>query len=306
MTRDFHQFEWDEQLAKECRQLIRLAREEDLGQRGDLTSLATIPAQQRGKARLVSRQQGVLAGGDTLRLVAEEFAADVQIETHTQDGAALGEADVIATLHGNVRNLLAAERTMINFVSRLSGIATNARRFVEAVRGTGADIYDTRKTTPAWRRLETYAVRCGGACNHRTGLFDAILIKDNHVASAVGASPDAEKALAEMVVKARRFVGSLGEHQTSIPVEIEVDSLKQLAAVLLAGPDIILLDNMSLADLRSAVKQRDTVAPSVILEASGGVSLETIREIAESGVDRISCGAITHQARWLDLGLDWA
>ena len=170
-----------------------------------------------------------------------------------------------------------------------------------------ARIYDTRKTTPGWRRLEKYAVRCGGACNHRTGLFDAVLIKDNHLAQRSGAAVGSPADAAAAVREARQFLQSPqgAAKQTVLPVEVEVDSLEQLAAVLPAGPDIVLLDNMSPELLRQAVELRNRLAPHVELEASGGVRLETIREIADTGVERISVGALTHSARVLDIGLDW-
>ncbi|HTN74228.1 MAG TPA: nicotinate-nucleotide diphosphorylase (carboxylating), partial [Pirellulaceae bacterium] len=191
---------------------------------------------------------------------------------------------------------------------QLSGIASLTRAYVEAIAGTKARIYDTRKTTPGWRRLEKYAVRCGGGTNHRTGLFDAVLIKDNHLALA-SACPDAPaRTPAEAVAVARKFLDTMvddREQRVAMLVEIEVDSLEQFAQVLPEQPDIILLDNMTPALLRSAVEQRDASGLAVQLEASGGVNLGTVRAIAESGVDRISVGALTHSAACLDIGLDW-
>jgi nicotinate-nucleotide pyrophosphorylase (carboxylating) len=191
----------------------------------------------------------------------------------------------------------------LNLLGRLSGIATLTREFVRRVEGTKARIYDTRKTTPGWRRLEKYAVRCGGGHNHRTGLFDAILIKDNHLAFAAGS--DLSPAVA--VRAAREFVRQMdAEHlDKGMLIEIEVDRLEQLGDVLAAAPDIVLLDNMATDQLRTAVAQRNEIAPGVELEASGGVSLDTVREIALTGVDRISAGSLTHSARCLDLALDW-
>ncbi len=199
--------------------------------------------------------------------------------------------------------MLAAERILLNLLGRLSGIATLTRRYVNAVAGTKARIYDTRKTTPGWRRLEKYAVRCGGGRNHRGGLDEAVLIKDNHLVLAEIAGIDAVQA----VLRARRFIeqraGDVG--MAGMVIEVEVDTLEQLDAVLTVGPDIVLLDNMDPARLREAVARRDAVAPAVELEASGGVDLATVREIAESGVERISVGALTHSAVALDFGLDW-
>jgi nicotinate-nucleotide pyrophosphorylase (carboxylating) len=203
-------------------------------------------------------------------------------------------------LDGAVRDLLTAERLLLNLVGRLSGIATLASLYVAAVRGTRARVYDTRKTTPGWRRLEKYAVRCGGGCNHRTGLFDAVLIKDNHLALS-GLSPDAA------VRQVRQFLReTLPEAEAEqMVIEVEVDTLEQFAAALSAAPDIVLLDNMPVEQLREAVACRDAVAPTVELEASGGIHLDTIAEVAATGVERISVGALTHSAVALDVGLDW-
>jgi nicotinate-nucleotide pyrophosphorylase (carboxylating) len=209
--------------------------------------------------------------------------------------------------------LLTAERLILNFMGRLSGIATLTARFVEAVAGTKARIYDTRKTTPGWRRLEKYAVRQGGGCNHRTGLFDAILIKDNHL--ALGSAGNSSSSFArssfspaEAVRRAREFITEnfpADDPRREMIVEVEVDSVATLQEVLAERPDIVLVDNMSLERLREAVALRDRIAPNVELEASGGVSLETVRAIAETGVDRISSGALTHSASSLDIALDW-
>jgi nicotinate-nucleotide pyrophosphorylase (carboxylating) len=199
--------------------------------------------------------------------------------------------------------MFVCERPLLNLLGHLSGIATLTRKYVGQVAGTNACIYDTRKTTPGWRRLEKYAVRCGGGRNHRTGLFDAVLIKDNHLAlgACEGCTP------ADAVGRARDFLQQSASQRDDEPllVEIEVDRLEKFDDVLRAGPDIILLDNMPAATLREAVARRNTVAPAVQLEASGGVTLETVRETALTGVERISVGALTHSARALDIGLDW-
>ena len=203
-------------------------------------------------------------------------------------------------------DLLAVERILLNLLGRLSGIATLTRQYVDAVAGTKARIYDTRKTTPGWRRLEKYAVRCGGGWNHRGGLHEAILIKDNHLALGAQSSDGAQRFTpAEAVTRAKQFVQ---EHAADpgMVIEVEVDTLQQLDAVLPMRPDIVLLDNMSLSQLRDAVSRRDAVDPAIELEASGGVTLATVGEIAATGVERISVGALTHSAVALDIGLDWA
>jgi nicotinate-nucleotide pyrophosphorylase (carboxylating) len=225
-----------------------------------------------------------------------------------EDGRSVEPGDRVARMEGPARGILTAERPVLNLLGRLSGIATLTKRYVEAVVGTRARIYDTRKTTPGWRRLEKYAVRCGGGSNHRTGLFDAVLIKDNHLALGAGADDSAVGYTpAEAVGRARRFVQqhAAGSGGGEMIIEVEVDTLEQLEEVLLAGPDIVLLDNMSPAVLAETVKRRDARNPRVELEASGGVGLETVRRIAASGVDRISVGALTHSAAWLDIALDW-
>jgi nicotinate-nucleotide pyrophosphorylase (carboxylating) len=210
----------------------------------------------------------------------------------------------LATLRGNVRDLLTCERVLLNLLGRLMGIATTTRQYADRVAGTRCRVYDTRKTTPGWRRLEKYAVQCGGGHNHRTGLYDAILIKDNHLAQFAG--PDRSPATAAAAVRrARDFLREMGGAEIPI-VEVEVDSLDQLAAVLAERPDIVLLDNMSVVQLRAGAEMRDQLAAGVELEASGGVTLETLAEIAATGVDRVSIGALTHSARSLDVALDYA
>ncbi|NUQ64248.1 MAG: carboxylating nicotinate-nucleotide diphosphorylase, partial [Pirellulales bacterium] len=225
-----------------------------------------------------------------------------------EDGQAVAAGAAVARIEGPARALLTAERLVLNLLGRMSGIATLTREYVNAVSGTKARIYDTRKTTPGWRRLEKYAVRCGGGRNHRTGLFDAVLIKDNHL--ALGVDPalgiPVRFTPAEAVVRARRFLAESAAMSQGTPiVEVEVDTLEQLDEVLQAGPDIVLLDNMSPAMLAEAVLRRDRAGSAAELEASGGVNLVTVRQIALSGVDRISVGALTHSAVSLDVGLDW-
>jgi nicotinate-nucleotide pyrophosphorylase (carboxylating) len=252
---------------------------------------------------MVAREPGVVAGLRALPVMVNEMRAAIDLDLQVTDGAEITAGAVLATLSGSARDLLTCERPMLNLVSRLSGIATHTHRHVERIRGTAARIYDTRKTTPGWRRLEKYAVRCGGGHNHRIGLFDAMLIKDNHLALA------AEKDLspAGAVRRAREFVDQLDAQYIAkdLLIEVEIDRLDQLDEVLSAAPDIVLLDNMAPAELRSAVVRRNGVAAGIELEASGGVSLDTVRRIAETGVERISVGALTHSSRSLDIGLDW-
>lgn len=303
MPFDFHQLEWDATIEDDLRQLIRLAAREDLQRQQDWTTVALVDAKQKGRAAIVAREAGVIAGMRVLPVLVDEMQADISFDPKADDGGQVDRGTVLAELTGSARDLLTCERPLLNFIGRLSGIATLTRRFVDAVAGTKARIYDTRKTTPGWRRLEKYAVRCGGGCNHRSGLFDAILIKDNHLALASGEclSP------ADAVRRARRFLDAAVSEglAATMPIEIEIDSVDQLADVLAAGPDIVLLDNMPTDELRAAVALRDAQAPSVELEASGGVRLATVREIAVAGADRISAGNLTHSACALDIALDW-
>ncbi len=303
MTRDFRQIEWDQLVEEDCRALVRLAVREDLEREQDWTTVALVPADHEGAAHMVTREPGVVAGMPAVATVLDEMQSQVDVALAAADGDVAAANTRLATLRGNVRDLLTCERTLLNLVGRLMGIATLARDYVEQVRGTSARVYDTRKTTAGWRRLEKYAVRCGGACNHRTGLYDAILIKDNHLAQSGPGTEEAADAVRRVRQFAKDYQGP--EQLADLLIEVEVDTLEQLAAVLPTGPDLVLLDNMSLEMLRQAVEIRDAQAPQVELEASGGVRLETLREIASSGVDRISVGALTHSARSLDIGLDW-
>ncbi|VTS06671.1 carboxylating nicotinate-nucleotide diphosphorylase [Tuwongella immobilis] len=275
--------------------LIALAFAEDLGEVGDRTSLATIPADRQGQAVFVARKPGVLAGIPVLHAIQQSHGSNLTWEYACEDSTVLQPGMPIATMRGSMRTILAVERTALNFLQRLCGIATLTRQYVNAIAGLPAVVLDTRKTTPGWRLLEKYAVRMGGGTNHRIGLYDGILIKDNHLA----ALQPREQAVALAIAAAR-------EHAPDLFVEIEVDSLEQLAQALPCHPEIVLLDNMSNAQLREAVALRNTHSPTTRLEASGGVNLTTIRGIAETGVDRISVGALTHSATALDIGLDYA
>jgi nicotinate-nucleotide pyrophosphorylase (carboxylating) len=301
----FPQIDWDERLQEDCRELVRLAVREDLDREHDWTTLALVPDQALARAALVARQPGVIAGLKAAELTLAEFDPRTGWSAEVNDGEIVAPGQRIALISGPARSLLTSERTLLNLLSRLSGIATLTRRYVEAISGTRARIYDTRKTTPGWRRLEKYAVRLGGGMNHRTGLFDAILIKDNHLAFGQGETGDSGFTPAAAVRRARQFLEGLETAHRSLPLEVEVDSLEQLAAVLPERPDIVLLDNMRPDELRAAVARRDEIAAGVELEASGGVNLQTVAEIARSGVDRISVGALTHGATSLDVGLDW-
>ncbi len=275
--------------------LARLALEEDLGIAGDLTSQAVIPPDLAGRAVLVARAAGVLAGLPAAFGVFALVDPGLTFEAHKQEGDALQPNDRLLTVTGRMRSILAGERTALNFVQRLSGVATLTRRYVEAVAGLRCQVLDTRKTTPGWRLLEKYAVRCGGGHNHRLGLHDGVLIKDNHLA-ALGTGR-------EVVREAMRLARE--RYGTAVPLEIEVDDLEQLDVALAAGPDIVLLDNMTPELMREAVRRRNAAAPNVLLEASGGVTLATIRAVAEPGVDRVSVGALTHSAAALDIALDY-
>lgn len=309
MRKDFRQIAWDEPLQEDLRDLLRLAVREDLADAGDCTTLALVPEGARGRAAVVARQAGVVAGLPAAAMALAQIDPRAHWRPQAEDGQTVGSGQCLARIEGPVHGILAAERLLLNLLGHLSGIATLARQYVEAVTGTKARIFDTRKTLPGWRRLEKYAVRCGGAWNHRTGLFEAILIKDNHLAwgSEADATSGGAYRAAEAVRRARQYVAThLPEPDASrMILEVEVDTLDQLEQVLPEGPDIVLLDNMLPPQLREAVRRRDRLAPAVELEASGGVSLETVRAIAESGVDRISVGALTHSAASLDLGLDW-
>ena len=272
--------------------VVRMALAEDLGRAGDVTAQACIPDGARMRAVFAARRPGVLAGIDCVRLAVLAMDPQASVDIRVRDGEAFGAGAILAEIECDARALLAAERTALNLLGRLCGVATLTRDYVSAVSGTRARIADTRKTTPGLRMLEKHAVVCGGGINHRFGLDDAILIKDNHVAVCGGVGP--------AVRRAKAAAGHL------MKIELEVDGLDQLdEALTLAdeglAPDVIMLDNFSLDDLRTAVAR---VGGRVTLEASGGVNLTTVRAIAETGVDVISVGALTHSAPQLDVGLD--
>jgi nicotinate-nucleotide pyrophosphorylase (carboxylating) len=303
MPADFTQHDWNSAIEDDLRQIVRLAVREDLDRFHDWTTLALVSADQQGRAAIVVRKPGVIAGLRALPIVIDVMHAAIDVEPIAADGDEIHPGDAVANLAGSARDLLVCERPLLNLLGHLAGIATLTRKFVGQTAGTRAKIYDTRKTTPGWRRLEKYAVRCGGGMNHRAGLYDAVLIKDNHLALAAAESITPSDA----VRRARTFLAETASQRDAVAmlVEIEIDRLEQLDAVLAAGPDIVLLDNMRPELLRSAVARRDALSPAIELEASGGVNLDTVRAIAETGVDRISVGEITHSAPALDVALDW-
>jgi nicotinate-nucleotide pyrophosphorylase (carboxylating) len=278
----------------EIQRAVRAALAEDLGP-GDVTTLATVPAAAKSVALMNAREPLVVAG---LAFAEEAFrqtagkSRPVRLIRRIKDGAHVSAGTELLRVEGSSRALLSAERVALNFVQRLSGVATATAQFADAIKGTKAKILDTRKTTPGWRRFEKYAVACGGGKNHRIGLFDMVLIKDNHLVALQNEKPN---AIAAAVARARQKFPKL-------KVEVEADTLEQVAQAADAGADIILLDNMPPAQLRQAVKIIRGLAKT---EASGGVNLKTIRAIAKTGVDFISVGAITHSARAVDIGLDF-
>jgi len=273
--------------------LIRLALAEDLSTVGDLTCRTLITPDERAAVQVVARAAGIVSGLPIGPLVFAQLDPRIHWEPHVRDGDVVTRGTPVATATGPVASLLTGERTMLNFLTHLSGIASVTRKYVDQVDGTAARILDTRKTLPGWRILEKYAVRCGGGTNHRMGLYDGVLIKDNHLAAWCESG---SIAAAVSVARAKN---------PGIPIEVEVDSLEQLQDALQGMPEIVLLDNMTLQQLRDAVAIRDRMAPEVLLEASGGVTLDTVAEIARTGVERISVGALTHSAPALDLAFDW-
>lgn len=270
--------------------LVEAAIAEDVGG-GDPTTEWTVPPGAEAEARIVSRGRGVMAGWEPARRVFGEVDARVEVLPAAADGEAVEPGEVAGRVRGRLRAILTAERVALNFLGRLSGVATLAGRFVAAVEGTGCRVTDTRKTTPGWRRLEKAATRAGGATNHRQGLYDMVLIKENHVRAAGGVAA----ALEAVMGRAR---------DAELSVEVEVTTLAELEEALRARPDRILLDNMSVAELQEAVgRTRELPGGGPRLEASGGIGLKTVREVARTGVDYVSVGRITHSAPALDLSL---
>ena len=277
--------------ANEIRRAVRAALAEDLG-RGDVTTLATVPATAKSIARMNAREPMAVAGLEFAICAFRQLSSNIQIKALACDGQRVEAGQTLLEISGYSRAILSAERVALNFIQRLSGVATATAQFADRVKNTGAKILDTRKTTPGWRRFEKYAVWCGGGKNHRIGLFDMVLIKDNHLVAVRHEKPN---AIAASVARARKKYPKL-------KVEVEADTLEQVAQAAAAGADIILLDNMPPAQLRRAVKIVNRRAQT---EASGGVNLKTISAIAKTGVNFISVGAITHSARAVDIGLDF-
>jgi nicotinate-nucleotide pyrophosphorylase (carboxylating) len=270
---------------------VQLALAEDVGA-GDITSLATVPDHTTATAVMVAREPLVVAGLPVAEAVFRQVAPALEITSRAADGDRVEARQPLMRIGGAARSILTAERVALNFLQRLSGIATLTRQYVDAIQGACATILDTRKTTPGLRRLEKYAVECGGGRNHRFGLFDMVLIKDNHLAALRDALPN---PVAAAVQRAR-------EQYPGVRVEVEADTLEQVDLALDAGVDVVLLDNMTLVQLRLAVQKARGRA---LTEASGGVNLGTVRAIAETGVDFISVGALTHSARAVDIALDF-
>jgi nicotinate-nucleotide pyrophosphorylase (carboxylating) len=277
--------------AAEIRKAVQVALAEDIGS-GDVTTSATVPANAAARAVMRAREPLIVAGLDFAEAAFRELSPKISLQRKIGDGRPVKVGATLLKISGPARAILSAERVALNFVQRLSGIATVTAHFVDAIKGTSAQIFDTRKTTPGWRRFEKYAVVCGGGKNHRLGLFDMILIKDNHLAALLNEKPN---AIAAAIARAR-------EKFPKLMVEVEADTLEQVAQAAAAGANVILLDNMTTAQLRQAVK---IVKGRAKTEASGGMNLKTVRKITETGVDFISVGALTHSARAVDIGLDF-
>lgn len=269
---------------------VRAALQEDLGRAGDITTLATISADAQARVVIASREEGVIAGMPLARSAFAAINPQVSFETVIDDGGRVKPGSVVARIAGRARDVLSAERVALNYLGHMSGIATATAQFADKIAHTKAKVVCTRKTTPGLRAFEKYAVRCGGGANHRFGLDDAVLIKDNHIA-VVG-------SVAATIEAARDYIGHL------VKIEVEVDTLEQLAEALPARPDVVLLDNMDAASLEKAVAMVAKINPATRTEASGGIKLDTIAKKAEAGVDYISTGWITHSSPVLDLGLD--
>ncbi len=277
------------------RTLIRIALEEDLADRGDVTSQNFVDAHHLSTGKIVSREKAVISGTEVAAAVCQAVDPKLAFNPVIPDGGVAGEGDLVADIIGPTRSVLTAERTVLNFMQRLSGIATVTRSYVDLIWHTKAKLLDTRKTTPGWRALEKAAVVHGGGTNHRFGLYDAVMVKDNHLVANPSPIDLAER------------VGELKRAEPDLRIEVEVDRLDQLADFLgVEEIDVVLLDNMTNDQLREAVAMRDDRGSKIELEASGGVNLDTVKGIAETGVDFISVGALTHSVRSIDLGLDLA
>lgn len=301
-----HRLTWDDLDRAHLRRLVEMARDEDLAglglrQRprvaGDRSTASLAAAPRAGRVDLTAREPLVACGLPLLPLILSVYGGRATAQLHVRDGARLKPGAVLATLSGDSRVLLAAERVLLNFVQRLSGVATQTRRYVDALGPGRTRLLDTRKTTPGYRMLEKYAVACGGGWNHRLGLFDRVMLKDNHLALlGFGAAAGAASSRLTAAVAAAR------QAAPDLPVEVEVDRLDQIPPVLAAGADVILLDNFTPAQLRRAVA---AIGGRVFTEASGGITLRTLPRLAGLGLDFVSTGALVHQSVWVDLGLDW-
>ena len=309
--------ELSKETAEDTVRLIEAALKEDTGAADldsgvDCTTDSIVPKEAMASAAFVSRQSGIVCGVEVAKLVAANFAPNVELIESIADGQLIAPKQTIATLSGPAHDILTVERTCLNFMCRLSGISTLTHEFVHRVQGTEAKVLDTRKTLPGWRRLEKYAVACGGGTNHRMGLYDAVMLKDNHLAFYRTQVDTKEDSIPKALQQARNWIF---ENAAKLPngrdtiLQLEVDTIDQLRisieSKVSTKPDIVLLDNMTIDQLSESVSIRDEFAPGVLLEASGGVNLETISGIARTGVDRISVGALTHSAGNFDIGLDW-
>ncbi|MFT3783009.1 MAG: carboxylating nicotinate-nucleotide diphosphorylase [Nibricoccus sp.] len=290
---------WDDLDVGYLRRLVEIARDEDLAglglhakprKTGDRSTASILTTPRHSSADLVAREPLVVCGIPLLSLILKCYGGNAVAQPTTRDGATLDRGDVIATLTGDPRVLLAAERIILNFIQRLSGVATQTKRYVDALGKSRTRLLDTRKTTPGYRMLEKYAVACGGGWNHRLGLFDRVMLKDNHLA-LLGSQDD----LAAAVARARKTAPDLA-------VEVEVDRLDQVPPVLDAGADIILLDNFTPAQLKKAAA---LIGGRAFTEASGGITIKTLPKLAQLGLDFASTGALVHQSAWVDIGLDW-
>ncbi|MCL4121181.1 UNVERIFIED_CONTAM: hypothetical protein GTU68_003637 [Idotea baltica] len=280
----------------------------DINEGTDCTTDAIVPKAAPAAAAFVSRESGVVCGVEVAKLAIKTFSPKIELEVEIEDGSAVEPGQTIAVMRGSAHDILTMERTCLNFLCRLSGISSLANRFAVEIGKSPTKILDTRKTTPGWRRLEKYAVACGGGANHRMGLYDAIMIKDNHLAFYRSLVKDDSNTIPDAIAAAR---GWINQNADSLPngrktvLQLEVDNLEQLAIALETDCDIVLLDNMNCELLTQAVTMRDKSAPKILLEASGGVNLSTVKAIAATGVDRVSVGALTHSAINFDIGLDW-
>lgn len=297
---------WEDLDLAYLRRLIEIARDEDLAglglrvrprQTGDRSTASITRAPQQGAADLVAREPMVVCGLPLISLILAVYGGNASVQLQAKDGRSLEKGDVLATLTGDPRTLLASERIILNFLQRLSGVATQTQRYAAALGQSRTRLLDTRKTTPAYRMLEKYAVACGGGWNHRLGLFDRVMLKDNHLEllGLTAFSATVGGALADAVTAAKRATPEL-------PVEVEVDRLEQIPPVLAAGADVILLDNFTTADLSKAVQ---LIGGRAFTEASGGITLKTLPHLADLGLDFASTGALVHQSIWVDIGLDW-